>query len=430
MNIDISGLENAPFSMILQDGNGKIFGYSEAPIQIDQHVVADLEPNSLMAPAMVYSDGSKILPDEVIAIEAWKYNRSQHRSRGTLKITNLTGTVVHGPLRLIVESTTPDTITLVNPDGTIGGKPYLDLTALLGDGKFDSGESSIRTIEFANPNRENFDLSVKLTGRTEEDKSVTARRKFAQVGIPECSRDGLLPFDLAEGNAAEWETWAQDMEPQNTYVFDDLDTKASGNASIMCVTDAPFDMFIRYGRTLSEPWDLSKVKNLFIRLYARNNNLSFQNGSPWIQLKTDDENYFEFQYYIDGNPYDLLNDCLWQWRSQLISLDAPDNEENGWRRTSVGSPDWTQIRYLEIHADTWDAGFQMGVDGVGFDTDRAIYRDFNADCSVDALDLATLAQFWLCSGCTPMTCEGVDIDLSGKVDLADFALFAEEWLKE
>ncbi len=96
----------------------------------------------------------------------------------------------------------------------------------------------------------------------------------------------------------------------------------------------------------------------------------------------------------------------------------------------MGSPDFSQIRYLEIHADTWGAGFQLGVDGVGFDTDRAIYRDFNADCSVDTLDLDTLAQHWLCPDCTPVACEGADIDLSGKVDLADFALFAEAWLKE
>jgi hypothetical protein len=430
MNIDVSGYADGEFSMILQDGNGKVFGYSEAPIQIDQHVVADLEPNSLMAPAIVYPDGSRILPDGVIEIDAWTYDSDQHRSKGTLKITNTTATAVHGPLRLIVESTTPDTITLVNPDGTDDAKPYLDLTALLGDGRLDPGESVSRTIEFSNPNREYFDMSVKLTGRTAEDKKVTARRKFKQVGIPKCSRDGLLPFDLAEGNAADWETWAADMEPQNTYAFDEFNSKVAGNASVMCVTDAPFDMYIRYGKTLTEPWDLSMAKNLFISFFAANGNDSFQSGSPWIRLKTDDENYFELQYFRDGWVYEILNDQLGEWKPYVISLDAPDNEDNGWRRTTVGSPDWSQIRYLEIHADTWGAGFTMGVDGVGFDTDRAIYRDFNTDCSVDTLDLVTLAKHWLCPACTPVTCEGADIDLSGKVDLADFALFAETWLEE
>jgi hypothetical protein len=42
----------------------------------------------------------------------------------------------------------------------------------------------------------------------------------------------------------------------------------------------------------------------------------------------------------------------------------------------------------------------------------------------------TLAEHWLCPDCTPTACQGADIDLSGKVDLADFALFAEAWLRE
>lgn len=427
MNIDVSGYADGEFTMTLQDGNGKVFGYSEAPILIDQHVLADLEPNSLMAPAIAYPDGSLILPDDVIVIESWQYDKGQHQSRATLKVTNLTAVAVHGPMRLSMELTLPDTITLVNPDGTDEGKAYLDLTALLGDSKLDPGQTISRSIEFSNPNREKFDLSVKLTGRTEEDKSATARRTYKLVGIPQCSRDGLLPFDMAEGNAADWETWVEDMEPEGTFVFDDTYTLSAGSSSVMCVTNAPFDMYIRYGQTLTEPWDLSSAEKLFVSFYTRNEN-TFQNGSPWIRLKTDDDNYFQYQYYLDSNPYDFLNDCLWQWKAESIALDASESEENGWRRTTVGSPDWSQIRYLEIHADTWDSGFQLGVDGVGFDTDRAIYRDFNSDCNVDTLDLAMLAEHWLCTECAPTACEGVDIDLSKKVDLEDFVLFAEYWL--
>jgi hypothetical protein len=97
-----------------------------------------------------------------------------------------------------------------------------------------------------------------------------------------------LPFDLAEGNAADWEAWAADMEPEGTSISDELYIRTAGNSSVMCLTDAPFDMYIRYGKTLAEPWDLSRAKNLFISFYALNDNFSFQNGSP-DRPKTDDQ---------------------------------------------------------------------------------------------------------------------------------------------
>ena len=42
-----------------------------------------------------------------------------------------------------------------------------------------------------------------------------------------------------------------------------------------------------------------------------------------------------------------------------------------WSRTEVGNVSLSDIRGIEIHADTWDYGFSLWVDGVGFEMDPA-----------------------------------------------------------
>jgi hypothetical protein len=57
--------------------------------------------------------------------------------------------------------------------------------------------------------------------------------------------------------------------------------------------------------------------------------------------------------------------------------------------------------------------------------------DFEPDGDVDLVDLSYLAQRWLLTGCaSPDWCQGADLDhLGGTVNLLDFAIFAENWMK-
>jgi len=61
----------------------------------------------------------------------------------------------------------------------------------------------------------------------------------------------------------------------------------------------------------------------------------------------------------------------------------------------------------------------------------AVAGDFEPDGDVDLMDLLYLAQRWLLTGCeAPDWCGGADLDhLGGIVNLPDFAIFAENWLK-
>lgn len=174
------------------------------------------------------------------------------------------------------------------------------------------------------------------------------------------------PNDMAELNANDWSAWAEGSSSLNTYVVDDTIRCNTGAGSVKFVTDGGFDTCLRYPRTATAQWDLRAASSLRISFYAVNPNFSFQSGSPWIRLRDSSGNYFQYQYYQGGGIYDLLNQAMNNWRTYTIPLDASPTQSNGWRRTSLGTPDLSRVSAVEIHADTWGGGFNLWVDGVSF----------------------------------------------------------------
>lgn len=174
------------------------------------------------------------------------------------------------------------------------------------------------------------------------------------------------PRELTETNAADWVAWALGSASGATAVTDDATRRQVGQTSLRFVTDGGFDTYVRYPGSFNAQWDLTGVSALNVRYYAENPH-GFQEGSPWIRLKDADGNYAQYQYYRDGWPYDLLNEARGAWQSCQIPLDASPTEENGWRRTTFGAPNFSRITALELHADTWDFGFTLWLDGVGFE---------------------------------------------------------------
>jgi len=72
-------------------------------------------------------------------------------------------------------------------------------------------------------------------------------------------------------------------------------------------------------------------------------------------------------------------------------------------------------------------GFVFGLSSLTFAVGYDSQYDLFKDGRIDSQDLGILAEKWLLN-CSSYDCEGADFDNSNKVDLADFALFANYWL--
>ncbi len=232
--------------------------------------------------------------------------------------------------------------------------------------------------------------------------------------------------DLTELNAADWSAYADGSNPQNTYVQDDPSYKQVGQASLKFVTDGGFDAWVKYPRSFIAQWDVSSATHLNMRVRAQNTNSpQFQNGSPWIRLYTSDTDYFQYQYYTGGNPVDLLNNALTTWRTYQVPLNAGGDVQNGWRRTSVGSPSLTTVSSIEIHADTWGGGFTLWLDGVGFSPSIHHPADLDHDGDVDSADAAAFRN---CAtgpsrGTVAPDCAVLNFDADADIDMDDFGVF-------
>jgi outer membrane protein assembly factor BamB len=172
------------------------------------------------------------------------------------------------------------------------------------------------------------------------------------------SVEGEPPLDMAELNADQWSAWAQDgtITPS-----DDTDRVQVGQGSVRVHATGGFDNYARYPGNHLTRWNLSDTQSLHIWCYAENPNGGFQERSPWFRLRSRDG-------YIDLKPYwDILNDAMGNWLEFIIPLAG----DATWERIEHGTPDLTRIQGLDMHVDTWGAGFDVWIDGVHFDPQPA-----------------------------------------------------------
>lgn len=231
------------------------------------------------------------------------------------------------------------------------------------------------------------------------------------------------PQDMTEMNTDDWEYW---VEGATGTLADDMTEKTTNRASIRLDTQGGFDNYIRYPGTYSARWNLIQAETLFIDLKAENPNPGFQNASPWIRLNSTDGSYFEYQYYVDGHRWDVLNECE-EWTPFAIPLRADSSIMSGWRRTNLGVPDMANITSVEIHADTWGSGFTLWVDNLHFDLlAPALPGDLNADGRVGSADLDVVRGNWGAFVATGDLLAG-DPSGDGLVGSADLDIVRANW---
>ena len=94
------------------------------------------------------------------------YDRRTKQFSVEVAVENMSAEVIYSDVWLVIESISSPSVT-ADADGTTGdGKPYLDLSGLLGDGQLDPGETVYVRIYFNNPNRVIFGFVPSVRGIT------------------------------------------------------------------------------------------------------------------------------------------------------------------------------------------------------------------------------------------------------------------------
>lgn len=129
----------------------------------------------------------------------------------------------------------------------------------------------------------------------------------------------------------------------------------------------------------------------------------------WLEGNIDDDPLFvEDTYYL----------------SQIAAGQAVDSN-----CVNAGS-DWAEVFGLHLKSTRSDGGPDTGLVDMGYHYPmvRTLTCDFDYDGDVDYCDLRRLLEHWLDEDCGPPDwCCGADLDSDGKIDLADYTLFACEY---
>jgi len=137
-------------------------------------------------------------------------------------------------------------------------------------------------------------------------------------------------------------------------------------------------------------------------------------------------------HYEDAG--DLPRVTAWKdseiWGFDLYTFYPVDGNSNN---NSTVAGDWFIIDYYADEVGDCNVGFydyNISWDDpnycIGFS--HVPTRDFNNDKTVNLLDYAVLASYWLVEDCNDTNwCDGADLDLDGDVDFDDLGLFVEYW---
>jgi hypothetical protein len=220
--------------------------------------------------------------------------------------------------------------------------------------------------------------------------------------------------DLTELNADDWFAAADGASASTS---DDTARKTLGAASVRFETTGGFDTYLRYEPAGGAMWDLTAADEFHFDEYAQNPSPFGFQEPPIIRFIDVDGDAMEFRYYRNNSPHVLWNDALGRWLPVSIDIKSTTQPATGWRGTAKGTPDWSRMRTVEIHADTWDAGFTLWFDRMGFNL-PVVQGDYNGNQSVDAADYVVWRK--TLGSMSDLRADG---NANGTVDQADYAVW-------
>ena len=163
-----------------------------------------------------------------------------------------------------------------------------------------------------------------------------------------------LSPDWTEGNASAWGTFAP-VDGAATSVVNDTSFVRAGAQSIRFDTASGFDTGVTYPAAGNAHWDLSHKDSIFFWAYALNTNGGgFQGYQPIVVLKSSGGD-------VIYTPNDL-DMPIGVWTLYQIPIAGGSH----WTESFTDFPTLTDVNQVEIHQDTWGAGFTVYYDGFGF----------------------------------------------------------------
>lgn len=193
-----------------------------------------------------------------------------------------------------------------------------------------------------------------------------------------------LQEDLTERNANQWFAGADDETSVGT-VTDDTTVRAVGSNSLRWDSTAPYTTYLRFPANRAGSWYIGGNTHLEFFVRAQNFNIAFQDPQPVVRIGSDSTSWFEYRPTTDLlTPINHLSG--WTLIRVPLAGDAT------WTRTAHGSPDPVQADWVEVGADTWDAGFTLWIDGLCF-TPVGVERPFAPSVQESDLDVTHIERF-------------------------------------
>ncbi len=167
------------------------------------------------------------------------------------------------------------------------------------------------------------------------------------------------PCDMAEPPAS-WSIYAEPgMGARIDEVLEwDYEDKMVGEASIKMLTGRGWDVGLNYrpGGDSVALWNLSEEDTLSVWIKTiKQPSYGFQYFH--VRVGNYDQGYYKYTA-----PTSYLNNANNRWRHYNIPLKG----NSTWVREDVGNMDLGQTSYVEFHADTWDLGYTIWLDGLQF----------------------------------------------------------------
>ena len=178
---------------------------------------------------------------------------------------------------------------------------------------------------------------------------------------PETLIQTMPPCDMAEPQTI-WYGYPEVGFPAtlkfpDSVTFDSVQKKI-GKASVKLVTSRGYDLALNYrpaGDSLSH-WQLSDTDTLYFWVRTiKQPQYGFQFFS--VRIGDDHGNYYKYT----ASP-SLLNAANLVWKRYKFPLSG----NTQFSRSATGNMSLSEVNYVEIHADTWDYGFTLWVDGIQF----------------------------------------------------------------